>query len=435
MLYDNFCSSPWFHFKISYNGDYRNCRWYRSQSSGVNIRDTSLMEYYNSQPMTAFRKDLLDGKAAPGCKECYYQDGVNKLSGRHKQLLKSGVRANDFALTMRASPHYTHFLHSLDNDGHGDYYPTDLQIELSNVCNNACIMCFPDSSSMLENDYKKLSKINVEIFSEPKFFKSWSRDPQLVNRLIDDMCQIPNLRYVHLLGGETLYDESFYNICEALIEKEKAEHIILGTTTNGTVYNQRIEKIIKSFKQVHLGISIDAVSDLNDYIRYPSQIDKVKQNIERYLDLRDNTGLDIIIRITPNIFTIYELDTLFEYLIEKQAIAESCNILTDPAVLRIELLPDDIRQECLEKFDNLIEKYNLKFAYTPNIRNPHLINQVLANTIVEYRNFIRDYNVPANAEILRHQLVDFIKGFEQLRNNAILDYAPRYKDFLRHYGY
>jgi hypothetical protein len=385
--------------------------------------------------MTAFRKDLLDGKAASGCKECYYQDSVNKLSGRHKQLLKSGIRSNDFVRTMRASPHYEHFVHSLNNDGHGDYYPTDLQIELSNVCNNACIMCFPASSSMLENDYKKLFKINAEIFPEHTHAKSWSRDPQLVGQLIDDMCQIPNLSYVHLLGGETLYDENFYNICEALIQKGKAQHIILGTTTNGTVYNSRIEKIVKSFKQVHLGISIDAVSDLNDYIRYPSQIAEVKQNIEHFLNLRDSTGLDIIVRITPNIFTIYELDELFEYLIEKHAIAESCNILTDPQVLRIELLPEDIRQECLEKFDNLIERHNLKFAYTPNIRNPHAINQVLANTIVEYRNFIRDYQVPSNAETLRHRLVAFLTGFEQLRKNTILDYAPRYKEFLQHYGY
>ena len=169
-------------------------------------------------------------------------------------------------------------------------------------------------------------------------------------------CAIPNLKYVHLLGGETLYDENFYTICEALIERGAAQNVIMGTTTNGTVYNERIEHIIRNFKEVHLGISIEAVSKLNDYIRYPSQVNEIKRNIERYLDLRADTGLNVIIRISPNIFSIYELDQLFEYLIQVHAIAESCNILTDPASLRIELLPNDIRQECLQKFNELVTK-------------------------------------------------------------------------------
>ena len=31
--------------------------------------------------------------------------------------------------------------------------------------------------------------------------------------------------------------------------------------------------------------------------------------------------------------------------------------------------------------------------------------------------------------------ISFLKAFETVRNNSILDYAPRYEKFLRHYGY
>ena len=157
---------------------------------------------------------------------------------------------------------------------------------------------------LFRSDYQKLHRINAKIFAEPGHVRSWSRDPELVEKFINDMCAIPNLKYVHLLGGETLYDENFYTICEALIERGAAQNVIMGTTTNGTVYNERIEHIIRNFKEVHLGISIEAVSKLNDYIRYPSQVNEIKRNIERYLDLRADTGLNVIIRISPNIFSI-----------------------------------------------------------------------------------------------------------------------------------
>jgi len=435
MLQDTFCSSPWFHLRITYSGEFQVCRWYKSIAAPVNFANTSIMEFYNGQQMRELRKGLLDGETAKGCSECYYQDQFGKLSGRQRQLLKSAVQKDQFDLRLRSSPHYDYFKYSNDNEGLANYHPIDLQIDLSNICNSACIMCTPMASSLLTQDYIKLTKIDSEVFPAPKILKHWSRDPVLLDKFINEIIAIPNLSYIHFLGGETLYDESFYIICERLIAAGKSNNIILGTTTNGTVYNQRIENIIQQFKQVHLGVSIESVTELNNYIRYPSSVDQIKANIDKFLDLRSTTGLHVSLRIAPNIFTIYELDQMFEYLIENRVIAESCNILTDPAVLRMELLPDDIRAECLDKFNALIDKYDLEFVHSPNVRNTAIMDQVIANTIIEYRNFLRDFVAPTDVEQLRTQMVAFLKGFESLRKNTILDYAPRYQDFLRHYGY
>jgi MoaA/NifB/PqqE/SkfB family radical SAM enzyme len=435
MLRDSFCSSPWFHLRLSYNGTFHECRWFKNSGVGqANISNTSVMEFYNSDRMQQLRTQLLEGQKPTECNNCYYEDSFDKLSGRSRQLLKSGIKLNDFELTARTSPHYPTFQYSQQNHGLSDYNPTDLQIDLGNVCNSACIMCDPMASSRLEVDYNKLYKVNT-LFAKPTHYRSWTQDPVLLEKFITELLAMQNIKYIHFLGGETLYDPAFYTICDRLIASGRAKDIIVGTTTNGTIYDQRVEQLIKEFKQFHLGISIESVTELNDYIRYPSKINQVKQNINSFLALRADSQLFVSLRITPNVFTISEIDLMFEYMIENHVIAESCNILYDPAHLRIELIPADIRQATIAKLDAMIVKYKLNKTNRLNIRVSDAIPEVIANTIFEYRQLLTDYAELDNAEQLRAQLVKFIKGFESIRSNSILDYAPQYTDFLRSYGY
>jgi hypothetical protein len=436
MFNKTFCSSPWFHARLTYDGSFEACRWANDPQRINKFPNTTLLEYYNSDQMKSIRKDLLAGRSLEMCSNCHYEESFNKINGRLRQLNKSAIDADNFDLSLRSSPHYENFLYSYENEGLANLSPVDLQIELGNVCNSACIMCTPEASSKLTSDYIKLNEKNPTLFAQPKQYTAWNRDPASLQKFIDELVDIPNLRYIHFLGGETLYEESFYTICEHLIEKNIAKNIIIGTTTNGTIYNKRIEKFVKNFKQFHLGISIESVGKLNDYIRWPSQIQNVLENVDSFLQLRkSNPELYISLRITPNIFTISAIDELFAYMIENQVIAESCNILSKPECLRMELLPDDIRSLVKEKLFNLIKKYNLKKENIINVRRSDQISQVTANTVLDYYNFICEYEQPQDMEKLRYELVSFIKTFESIRDNSILDYVPIYEKFLRNYGY
>lgn len=434
MLKDTFCSSPWFHLRLRYNGDFLPCRWGKTVASS-NIKTTSLLEYYNSDEMKNLRLQLLNGEAPDMCKECHYQDQYKKTSGRIRQLLKSGISYDEFSLTARSSSHYEHFLHSSKNNGHSNYYPVDLQIDLGNVCNSACIMCNPFASSKLANDYTKLHKSNPFQFYQPVPYKSWTQDPETLDKFIQDLQQLPDIKYIHLLGGETLYDPAFYKICDKLIESGISKNIILGTTTNGTVYDDRLEKLICQFKEFHLGISIETVSPLNDYIRYPGDVNVIVDNIKKFLALRSQSNLYVNLRITPNIFTMYEIDELITFMVENNVAAESCNILTNPAELKMELMPDDIRQEIIAKLKSSISKHNLYKSNITNTRQSSLIQEVVGDVVFQYLNFMENYNVPDDADALRRKLVTFLKSFESIRDNSILTYAPRYTEFLRTYGY
>ena len=416
-LRDNFCSSPWFHIRIDPQGNYLPCRWSSGQEkTSHNIDNTSIGEYMNSSVMNNLRLELLNGNSPTICKTCYYEDSQNKVSGRRRQLLKSAIRLDTFKKTFSASPHWPRFQHSFDNQGLTDQMPVDLQIDLGNTCNSACVMCGPIYSSKLATDYTKLNSIDSKLFAYYPKLTNWTNDQQLVSKFIKELIQIPNLRYIHFLGGETLYLKSFYDICDQLINLGVAKNVSIGTATNGTVYTPQLENIIKEFKNVHLGISVEAFHPVNDYIRYPGDINQITNNIYKFLDLRSHTDLHISLRITPSILSIFHLDTVFKFMLEHKVTAESCNILHTPSCLRIELLPNNIRQEIIDNIDTIIHNYGLVKSdeIIVNRRREDLIDPVITSIIFEYKNFLESYDVLDDIEEERHNLVKFIKAFETL---------------------
>lgn len=435
MLKKTFCSSPWFHARVTYDGNFEKCRWINQTEHSSNIKDISILTYHNGYEMSNFRLSMLEGKAHTECNDCYYQEQFNKLSGRQRQLLKSAIRTDDFTNSFLSSPHFEDFAYSSRMMGLTDHDVTDLQIDLGNLCNSACIMCEPKASSKLTQDYIKLYE-KSSLFKKPELYSPWTADDNAMTKFLADLECLRNLKYIHLLGGETLYNDAFYKICNKLIQTGQSKSVIVGTTTNGTIFTDKLAEIIPQFKEFHLGISIETVTSLNNYIRYPSKIENVLSNIDKFLELRSRfPGLFISLRITPNIFTAYELDKLFEYTIEKNITVESCNILFEPLCLRMELMPEDIRNEIATNLQALIDKHNLKRYGHINVRKASAISQVTADSVHEYLDFIKGYTAPADIEQQRKDLVEFLKSFESLRNNSILDYAPRFNEFLRSIGY
>lgn len=434
---DSFCSSPWFHIRINPTGHYLPCRWgYKDTPGEHTIANTTLTEYMNSSVMRNLRTALLSGEKPDMCHSCYAEDAVGKVSGRQKQLLKSVIRIEKFDNTFCASPHYNRFNFSFNNNGLTEAKPVDLQIDLGNTCNSACIMCTPTYSSKLATEYVKLHKIDSKLFKMPLRQSNWADDPVLLQKFVDELANIPNIRYIHFLGGETLYLKSFYNVCNMLIEKGIAKNVSMGTTTNCTVYTPELENIIKEFKHVHLGLSVEAFHPVNDYIRHPSNIAQVTDNINKFIALREKTGLHLSLRITPSALSILHLDTLFRFMLENNITAESCNILDDPACLSLSVLPADILKEALRRLRVVIDEYGLVSDSIPiiNRRRADLTIPIINQLATEYVSVLIA-SITAQKPELIADFVNYITAFEQVHNNKILDYLPEYEEFLRSNGY
>jgi MoaA/NifB/PqqE/SkfB family radical SAM enzyme len=441
MLKKTFCSSPWFHIRINPAGYFIPCRWApewlpEHHTSNYNISSCSIADYMNSEVMRNFRLEQLSATPGSYCTQCYQEDSYGKLSGRHRQLLKSAITVDNFDKTLCASPHFALFDYTHKNHGITTKMPVDLQIDLGNTCNSSCIMCNPTYSSRLNKEYNTLVQFDPTVFKSYPQFKNWADDPKLVDKFIEELITIDSIKYIHFLGGETLYLKSFYTICNALIKAGLAKDIILGTTTNGTIYSKELANIIKEFKQVHLGISIETTDSLNDYIRWPGQINTVLENTHTFLKLRESTGLQVSLRITPSVYSIYRIAGIFDFLIENKVIAESCNILTEPSCLRVELLPDNIKQDIIKQIKDIIAKHGIEpQTVAVNRRRNDLICQVISNIIYEYLTFLETCQAPADVEEQRYDLIKFTRAFERLHHNSILDHLPEYEEFLRSYGY
>lgn len=433
---DSFCSSPWFHFRINPAGQYLPCRWgYNDTPTEHTVENTTLSEYMNSSVMRKLRTDLLNGNKLSMCQSCHAEDAVGKVSGRQRQLLKSAITLEKFDNTLCASPHFDRFKYSLDNSGLTESMPVDLQIDLGNTCNSACLMCTPTYSSKLFAEHVKLHKIDFKLFKTPLRQSNWADNPVLLNKFVDELAEIPNIRYIHFLGGETLYLKSFYKVCDMLIEKGLAKDIVMGTTTNCTVYTPELERIIKEFKEVHLGLSVEAFHPVNDYIRHPSNIKTITENIHKFLALRESTGLYASLRITPSALSILHLYTVFEFMLKYDIVAESCNILDDPACLSIGVLPKDIIEDSAQRIRDFITLNKLNASNLPiiNRRRNDLNKQIIAQLAEEY---VRVLDAFANNP--QGNVTDFVKyisAFETVHNNEVLDYLPEYEKFLRSNGY
>lgn len=419
---DTFCPSPWIHMRINNSGHYEYCRWAvkSNRNSEPSVQQETPLNYFRNG-MAPIRQALLDGEALPGCSECYLQEQHSKVSGRQKQLLKVGVQTDDFANTMLSSPWINEFKNTVT-----EQTPQDWQIDLGNYCNSSCIFCTPDSSSRLASEYKRIGLIK-EI---PR--ANWCEDPALLESFINDLSRA-NIKYLHFIGGETLITPAFKKILSALVDKNLHTAITIGFTTNLTVWDEEITNLLGNFEQINLGMSIECIHRLNDYVRYGSNIDKAVDIMEKWIAVAREKNWLIQLRITPTVFSIWHLDTVYEYAYQNNLAVESCNFLNDPDFMRPSLLPDNMRQVVIDKLSSWVAHTNqISTSQVVNIRNPGFARQQTVEDARSYINYLK--NQPNESQKLP-ALVDYIKLLELSRNNTILDYLPEYEELLRSAGY
>ena len=234
-----------------------------------------------------------------------------------------------------------------------------------------------------------------------------------------------------------MYIPQFYKICERLIERKLSHKMILGTTTNGTIFNERLTKIIPYFKQFHLGISVEAFDPVNDYIRYPGKIKNIETNIKSFLKFKSKyKNLFCSLRITPSVLSVMNVDSVFNFMIENNITAESCNILDNPNCLRIEYLPNDLRKKSIQSIEQVIKKHQIQPTWKlVNIRGHDTHRISISNTIYEYLDFLKNYKTPTDVDEVRPLTARFLNGFDKLRKNNLWQYNTDLAKYLEAYGY
>jgi sulfatase maturation enzyme AslB (radical SAM superfamily) len=391
-----------------------------------NIKTVSPLTYFQ-QHMSGLRTELLQGHTPAICNDCHVMEQHGKPSGRQRQLLKVGVQEEYFKKSLAGSPLRSAIDHSNNNQGNTARTVVDWQIDLGNYCNGACVFCNPESSSSLATEFKRIGLIDQ--VPPP----AWCDEPELLERFVTDLTQSPNLQYLHFLGGETVITPGFKKILSALVHAGLAKNITIGFTTNLTVWSDSVVELLTQFQQVHLGMSIETLTPVNDYVRYPSQQARTQELLDRWVALGQEQGWLIQLRITPTCLTVHELTTVYDYAWQHKTAVESCNFIDNPEFFRISVLPKHQRESSVQTLRSWIDAHPVPDSgQIVNTRNPNVVQQQIVQDARSYLDYLES---AADESYKLPDLVAYLKRLEASRGNSILTYLPQYEELFRSAGY
>jgi hypothetical protein len=140
-------------------------------------------------------------------------------------------------------------------------------------------------------------------------------------------------------------------LLDYFIDNGTAKDIKLKYNTNLVKMPSWLLERWRHFKRIQLNCSIDAVGELDHYIRHPSRWQTVTENFESIQTL-DNANIEI--HCTVQMYNILRLPELIEWA-KPYGHKIYFNILNHPAYLNIRVLPNQLKQQAGEQLKPYVD--------------------------------------------------------------------------------
>jgi len=418
-----FCNTPWYEAHIYWDGSLGICcQESRKLSTDpqYNIRNMSLSEWFNSEPVRQFRLDVLKDTGTTTCSRCYFEEAHSGTSRRHRSNQKSVIFTKQaFTESFEQSPGHDHFMFSKGMDGLTNTLPIDLHIDLGNHCNLACKMCWPGASTTIATQYVKWG-----MPAEQYLGVDWTKDPVVWNRFLNDLLAIPKLKNIHFMGGETLLSPRMEQLVDLFIEHKRFD-VNFSFVTNGTQYKPELIEKLKQFPRVGIEISIETATKHNDYIRQGSKVDQVLDNIRKYKQLCSGSDVSVTLRPAISALSIGYYHTLLKFALEEQLLIKSL-IVTDPNYLNPQILPWSIREQYsyhYSKLFNELEDVDVTIDYNESDVNNY--RQVIKQQAKQVWSLLNEPGPPKFSE-----MVEWCNRWDKVYGFELLKFYPEFEDYL-----
>tara|TARA_S200000501_G_scaffold314163_1_gene305942 strand:+ start:113 stop:1309 length:1197 start_codon:yes stop_codon:yes gene_type:complete len=300
-----------------------------------------IAKYHTSDYMNYLRKKFLNDERPAECRVCWLHEAQGYQSFRmeanrlHKILFQKD---------------YERYLKLLKKDNLQK--PSEVSLELTNLCNLKCMMCSGTSSSQL---LKENHKLGFELDMNQKDF-DWRTSTKM--KIIQEIVDNENLEILNLSGGETFMIPEIFH----LLKKLKGRDVKVLCTTNATQYNKKIVDTLQGLKNLHLMFSIESTGKQNDYLRFPSNWDNVQSNVKNLMKDLPNATLNINC-VIQNLNLLYA-DQLVDFAFENK-IYLRFDIIDYPHYLKLTNLPLSVLEKSYEKLNKLPQE---KLLHTENIK-------------------------------------------------------------------
>jgi sulfatase maturation enzyme AslB (radical SAM superfamily) len=422
-----FCNTPWYEAHIYWDGSLGICcqesRKLYSDDQKYNIKNMTLREWFNSEPVKQLRRDILSDTPTDVCSRCYHEELVGGTSRRIRSNQKSVIFTKTaFHPSFEQSPGRRYFT----DDGVTDTLPIDLHIDLGNYCNLACKMCWSGASSRIATQYVRWGYEDHRQY----LGNDWTQDKDVWSKLLDELVTIPNLKNIHFMGGETLLTKKLEEFVDVMIAHKKFD-LCFSFVTNGTVFNDSLMEKLKQFARVGIEVSIETTTKHNDYIRQGTDTDLVLANIKKYQEFCNGTTITITIRPAISALSVGYYHTLLDYCINNKFMIKSL-LVTNPAYLNVNVLPMTVKLEYKEKYQILLEK--LSSIDCQSMLNESDPNNYLKSIKIQIEQVLSMLQQPSNEDLLGELVRTCKRWDEELGFNAINLY-PELTDVFKAHDY
>jgi MoaA/NifB/PqqE/SkfB family radical SAM enzyme len=309
-----FCDKPFNHNYIHPNGKMRLCCTTVQDlptDNNYNLFDAnkhSINDYWNSNRMKEIRRKMIAGEKIRDCERCYRQEEQGAESLRSTQGMNKYI--------VGTLP-----------DGTYQESANSMQIQLGNICNLKCKMCSQMYSHMHGMETKEIGEqdpkwlhwvkeqgANVNNWTNELGIKQeWYKNKEFKLKMFEHISK--NITQLNVIGGEPTLIPEFYELFEYCDQQGTLRSKNVTIVTNLTNTNPRLTKWLPKLKEWTIWASVDGVGERTEYIRYPSNWNKILESLEFYRKLLGDNG-KITLSPAIQLLNIDQLDDIAKWWLD-----------------------------------------------------------------------------------------------------------------------
>lgn len=332
----------------------------------------SLEDAWNSPTRQEVKRELDKGNRHQNCAACWQEEDAGHRSRRLSSIETISLSSVDL----------------ITSDS-----PVMLDLKLGNVCNLSCRTCNPYVSSKWAKDWWKVfesknnhSFSNYKEYSDVVFRSARESYSDDNNKLWDTLYEwLPHVKYLDVYGGEPFLTHKLFEILKKnMLAPGTIDHLSAHINTNATVWNQEYIDILTKMHFTQFDLSIDGLYEHFDYIRHGETWNTVKNNVDKFLNLRTSVEdgepwpekniIGVSVVITVSYLNVYYLERIYEYFKSKD-VHVHFNMAHTPLHVSVKALPDPVKKivtnqlldstntNFLQDVQPVIEYLNQDFAY------------------------------------------------------------------------
>jgi len=320
------------------------------------INNASLDTVWNSDHVKQTRLKMIQGETIPECIKCVEQESRGYASMR-----TTIDKEKNFVETK--------------SDGSVRIKPYNMELHYGNMCNLKCRMCSQNYSNQIGKELLEIGNKDKEFLdwvikasgnvnnwtNNLSVEYTWFQNDKTKNKLNSFVSK--NITDLTVIGGEPTIIPEFYELFDYCDQQNtlKEKHFIIVTNLTNT-HPKMLERLPK-LKKWTIWASLDGIGERTEYIRYPSNWNKIKENLLTYKSLlkKYNNG-NIIFSPAIQLLNIDRLDEMLEWFIDfsdgKWGNSFSVSWLAQvwyPRICNYDIAPRDYRLKVADKLEKKID--------------------------------------------------------------------------------